>query len=74
MYKGKRLTTDPRVDLPKERLAIVEYKATTEHNPVFEAQTLTYLRQLGLVINFATRLVKDGVHRVVSRAYETPSR
>ena len=48
---------------------IVECKAVTAYNAIFEAQLLTYLRltglKLGLVINFGERLVKDGIHRVV---------
>ena len=49
---------------------IVECKAVSGHNPVFEAQALTYLclldLKLALVINFGKRLVKDGIHRVVN--------
>jgi GxxExxY protein len=49
---------------------IVECRATADYNPIFEAQTLTYLRltslKLGLVVNFGQRLVKQGIHRVVS--------
>ena len=49
---------------------IVECKAVSQYNTVFEAQTLTYLRitglKLGLVINFGETLVKDGIHRVVN--------
>jgi GxxExxY protein len=49
---------------------IVECKATTQYNDIFEAQLLTYLRlserKLGLVINFGERLVKNGIHRVVN--------
>jgi len=54
-----------------EKLVIVEVKAITEHNPVFESQALTYLRlldlRLALVINFGEKLVKDGIHRVVNK-------
>ncbi len=70
MYKGNRLADELRVDLLVEGLIIIECKAATEDNLVFEAQTLTYLRlldlKLGLVINFGRRLVKDGIHRVVN--------
>jgi GxxExxY protein len=49
---------------------MIEHKATSEYNQIFEAQTLTYLRltgvKLGLIINFGERLVKDGIHRVVN--------
>jgi GxxExxY protein len=69
-YKGQRLGTNLRLDLLVNRLVVVECKATTAYNTVFEAQALTYLRllnlRLALVINFGERLVKDGIHRVVN--------
>lgn len=69
-YKGKRLKTQLRVDLIVVGRVVVECKAVSTYNSVFEAQVLTYLRQLnlklGLVINFGERLVKDGIHRVVN--------
>lgn len=69
-YKGKELGTGFRVDLLVEGLVIVECKAADKHNDIFEAQLLTYLRQLGLklglVINFGEKLVKRGIHRVVN--------
>jgi GxxExxY protein len=53
-----------------EGLVIVDNKAVTEWNPIFEAQMLTYLRltglKLGLVINFGERFVKNGIHRVAN--------
>lgn len=42
-YKGQRLATPLRLDLLVEKLVIVEVKAATEYNPIFEAQALTYL-------------------------------
>jgi GxxExxY protein len=70
-YKTTRLATPLRLDLLVAGLVIVECKATTQYHPIFEAQTLTYLRvtklRLGLVINFGEQLVKNGVHRVVNR-------
>ncbi len=69
-YKGRRLATDLRVDLLVADCVVIECKAVNGNNPVFEAQTLTYLRllglRLGLVINFGQRLVKDGITRVVN--------
>ena len=59
-----------KLDLLVEELVIVECKAVANYNPIFAAQTLTYLRlrnlKLGLVINFGEKLVKDGIHRVVN--------
>jgi len=67
-YKGTQLATPLRLDLLVEDLVIVEIKATTNYNPIFETQTLTYLRlmnlRLGLVINFSEKYVKNGIHRV----------
>ena len=59
-----------RLDMKVENLVLVDNKAVTQWNPVFEAQMLTYLRltglNLGLVINFGDRMLKAGVHRVVN--------
>jgi len=70
VYKGMRLASDLRVDLLVAGRVVIECKATSTHNPVFEAQALTYLRlmdlKLALVINFGQRLVKDGISRVAN--------
>jgi GxxExxY protein len=69
-YKGQVLSSPLRIDLLVGGLVIVECKATTQYQPHFEAQLLTYLRlsnrRLGLVINFGERLLRDGIHRVVN--------
>ena len=70
VYKGRRLSTDLRLDLLVEESVIVERKATSVTNPVFAAQALTYLRlldlKLALVINFGKQRVVDGIRRVVN--------
>ena len=70
IYKGRQLGVPLRLDLKVNRLVLVDAKATTAYNTIFEAQMLTYLRltglKLGLVINFGERYVKDGIHRVVN--------
>ena len=69
-YKSVQLATPLRIDIMVNKRVIVECKATTDYNPIFEAQTMTYLRltglKLGLVINFGEKYVKDGIHRVVN--------
>lgn len=69
-YKDQTLSTPLRIDLIIGDKVVVECKATSKYNTVFEAQTLTYLRltgmKLGLVINFGERVVKNGIHRVVN--------
>ena len=61
VYKGKRLTSDLRLDMLVDDRVIVECKATVAYNRLFEAQALTYLRlcdlRLALVINFGERRV-----------------
>jgi GxxExxY protein len=70
VYKGRRLSSHLRLDILVEKAVIVECKAVSINNPVFEAQALTYLRlldlKLALVINFGKRRVVDGVRRVVN--------
>jgi GxxExxY protein len=70
IYKGKRLAMPLRLDLKVNGLVLVDNKAVTEWNPIFESQMLTYLRltklKLGLVINFGEQYVKNGIHRVVN--------
>ncbi len=69
-YKGNILATPLKIDLVVGEKVIVECKATTKYNNIFEAQVLTYLRltglKLGLVVNFGEKRVKDGIHRVVN--------
>lgn len=70
-YKGNSLASPLRLDLLVNNQIILEVKATTNNNPVYAAQLLTYLRlldmKLGLVLNFGYPVLKDGIHRVVNR-------
>jgi GxxExxY protein len=67
-YKG-RLIGEYRLDLLVADTVVVEIKSVERHDPVFEAQILTYMRltgkHVGLLINFNSRLLKDGVQRFV---------
>ena len=69
-YKGHTLASPLRIDVIVNKLVVVECKAVTQYNAIFEAQTLPYLRltemKLGLVVNFGARMVKSGIHRVVN--------
>ena len=68
IYKGRQLG-EYRLDLLVEDMVVVEVKSVERFDPVFEAQILTYLRltekRVGLLINFNTRLVKDGIKRFI---------
>jgi GxxExxY protein len=69
VYKEIRLDHGYRVDLLVEQKVIVELKAVDQIVPVHEAQVLTYLRlsecKVGLLLNFNTKLLKDGIRRFI---------
>jgi GxxExxY protein len=69
-HKGKQLGHPLRLDLKVNNRVIVDPKAVTESNSIFDAQMLTSLRltglKLGLVINFGEKYLKDGIHRIVN--------
>ncbi|MHC4233445.1 MAG: GxxExxY protein [Planctomycetota bacterium] len=43
-YKGHTLAAPLKIDFVVNEKVIVECKATTKYNEIFEAQTMTYLR------------------------------
>jgi GxxExxY protein len=61
-------------DLIVEDLVIVELKSVERTAAVHKKQLLTYVRladkRLGLLINFGTALIKEGISRVVNRLEE----
>ena len=69
-YKQIKMDIGYRIDLLVENKVIIEIKSVENLAPVHFAQLLTYLRlsnhKLGLLINFNTKLLKDGIHRIVN--------
>jgi GxxExxY protein len=69
-YEEVKLEAGYRVDLIVNKLVIIEVKSVENLMPVYFAQLLTYLRltniKLGLLINFNTVILKEGIHRVVN--------
>ena len=67
-YQGREIG-EYRIDLLVEDCVVVEIKSVERHDPVFEAQVLTYLRvtgkKVGLLINFNSKLLKDGIKRLI---------
>ena len=63
-----------RADLIVEDKVILEVKSVEQTAPVHRKQVLTYLkltdRRLGLLINFGSALIKDGITRLVNRLEE----
>jgi GxxExxY protein len=68
IYRGKTIG-EYRPDMLVNDLVIIEIKSVERFDPVFEAQVLTYLKitgkKVGLLINFNSRLVKDGIRRFI---------
>jgi GxxExxY protein len=67
-YKGD-LLSEHRPDLVIADAVIVEVKAVERFDPIHTAQMLTYLRitglRVGLVLNFNSALLTQGIRRVV---------
>jgi GxxExxY protein len=68
-YKGIKLDCGYRLDLVVEEKVILELKSVEEVTPLHQAQLLTYLRlsgkKIGLLLNFNTPVMKDGITRLV---------
>ncbi|MBX2982193.1 MAG: GxxExxY protein [Flavobacteriales bacterium] len=74
VYRNVRLDVGYRLDIWIDRKLIVEVKAVDGLHPVHMAQMLTYLKltdcRLGLLLNFHTALLKDGIQRVANKLVE----
>src|SRR5262245_21927883 len=64
LYKG-RVVGDFRPDLIVDGRIVVEIKSVERHDPVFDAQLLTYMKltgiPLGLLLNFNSALLRQGI-------------
>lgn len=69
IYKTVRLDCGYRLDLVVEQSVILELKTVERLLPVHEAQMLTYLKlsgiRTGLLLNFNSAVLKDGLRRLV---------
>lgn len=69
-YKGVKLDVGYRLDFYVEEKVIVEIKSVERLMNIHDAQLLSYLKlcnaKLGLLINFNTTLLKNGVKRMVN--------
>ncbi len=75
IYKEKVLAIDFRCDLLIENCIVVELKAVTEINKVFEAQLLTYMKLLkcpkGILLNFnCSNIFKEGQKTFVNEYFK----
>ncbi|HKA44277.1 MAG TPA: GxxExxY protein [Burkholderiales bacterium] len=69
-YDGVLIDVGYRIDLLVDSSIVVEVKAIEKLLPVHRAQLLSYLRfggyKLGLLLNFNTVHMRDGIRRVVN--------
>ncbi|MGL4511827.1 MAG: GxxExxY protein [Lacipirellulaceae bacterium] len=70
VYDGEIFEEGYRIDLLVDDLVVVEIKSVESILPVHKKQLLTYLRlsgkRLGLLVNFNSERIKDGLTRVVN--------
>ena len=68
IYKNETIG-EFKIDLLVENQIVLELKSVDRHDPIFEAQLLSYLKlgnyKLGLLINFNTKMLKDGIKRMI---------
>jgi GxxExxY protein len=69
-YEGLTLDAGFRADLRVDGIVLVELKSIEQLAPVHRKQLLTYIRlsdtRLGLLVNFGSARIKDGITRIVN--------
>lgn len=69
-YEEVQLEVGFRADMIIAGLVVVELKSVENVLPVHKKQLLTYLRltdkKLGLLVNFGSELMKDGITRIIN--------
>ncbi len=77
VFEGLQFEEGFRADLVVEGRVIVEIKSIENLSNAHRKQVLTYLSladmRLGLLLNFANVLMKDGIERIVNQLREPPS-
>ncbi len=70
IYKDLKLEQAYRIDLVVNNQVVIELKCVEALAPVHSAQILTYMKlgnfKLGLLINFHSKLLKDGIRRFIN--------
>ncbi len=68
-YKGINLPCGYRIDILVENSIVVELKSVSALAPLHSAQIITYMKlsniKTGLLINFNSTLIKEGIKRFV---------
>ncbi len=73
-YKEVHLDCGYRVDLLVQDSVVVELKVVERLEPIHDAQVLTYSRlsgcKVGLLLNFNTPILREGIKRIVHNFQE----
>lgn len=68
-YRGVLPIDGQRIDFVVAGSVILEIKAVSRLDPIFEAKMISYLRtariKVGLLMNFNVLLLKEGIRRIV---------
>jgi GxxExxY protein len=68
-YRDVLPISGQRIDFVVADSVILEIKAVSRIEPIFEAKMISYLRttkiKVGLIMNFNVLLLKDGIRRIV---------
>ena len=70
VYKEIKLDQGYKIDLLVENKVVIELKCVEKLAPVHTAQTITYIKlgdyKIGLLINFYSKVLKDGIRRYIN--------
>lgn len=69
-YRGVLPIDGQRIDFIVDGSVILDIKAVSRLDPIFEAKMISYLRtariKVGLILNFNVLLLKDGIRRIAA--------
>ena len=69
-YDNQAIDAGYRIDMLVENQIIIENKCVEKIHPIHMAQILTYLKlrqiKLGFLINWNTKLIRDGIKRIAN--------
>ena len=69
IYRETAIEPGLRLDLLVEGRVVIELKSVEKIVPIFESQTLTYLKlskkRLGFLVNFNVVYIKEGIERII---------
>jgi GxxExxY protein len=75
VYRGHSVSNAYRLDFIVGGKLLVELKAVESLAPIHQVQVVTYLKllnlPLGLLINFNTALIRDGIHRILNLNFQS---